>query len=123
MYPAYVPAMERYLSGTCQFFGNIFIMSRNIFFEYCDWLFPILFEFDRRSPDISTRSAQGLRAPGFLAERLLGIYYTYHKADYKILELPRVHFVSGRQYTFQQTANFLFPPGSQIRSVVKKIIK
>lgn len=52
---------------------NMFIMKREIFDAYCDWLFPILFEVERQV-DISGYSRYDQRIFGFLSERLLDVY-------------------------------------------------
>jgi len=119
LYPAYIPAMEEYFSQTYCYFGNIYIMCRDVFFEYCEWLFSILFEFDRRSV-LFGYSEQDLRVNGYLAERLLGVYIMKQRQDGQrsVLELPRVHFAEKR-YLRQQMVNFFLPPGSKRRSFVK----
>ena len=121
-YPAYVPAMERYLSGSICYFGNIYIMRKTVFQNYCAWLFDILAEFDQRA-DTAGYLAQELRVDGYVAERLLGVYYTYHREELRVLELPRVHFLPGRMFTCQQAIYLLLPPGSCRRSWFKKQIK
>lgn len=118
-YPEYMTAMDAYLSGTICYFGNICIMKRQIFHDYCAWLFSILEEFDRRA-DLRGYSSQELRVNGYLAERLLGIYLTMLRKEgrYSVLELPRVHFMGA--YCFgQRMINLLLPPGSRWRSLVK----
>ncbi len=114
-FPAYIPAMEEYLSGTVCYFGNIYIMKRPVFRDYCGWLFPILEEFDRRT-DVSGYSAQELRVDGYLAERLLGIYLTFVGQEHQTLELPRVHF--GERLK-RKAIYRLFPPGTRRRATVK----
>lgn len=121
-YPAYIPAMERYLTGSICYFGNIYIMRKTVFQNYCEWLFDILAEFDRRA-DTTGYSAQELRVDGYLAERLLGVYYTYHREELRVLEFPRVHFLPGQMFTCQQATYLLLPPGSRRRSWFKKQIK
>lgn len=124
-YPEYVPAMENYFSGTNCYFGNIFIMKQQMFIEYCDWLFHILFEFDRRV-SIQRYSEQERRVDGYLAERLLGVYATYQKqkADVRIAEIPRVHFVpNAKEYYTRKVCNILLPPGTKRRSDVKHFLK
>lgn len=121
-YPEYAEAMEHYLSGTICYWGNIYIMNRETFFDYCGWLFPILREFDETA-DLSGYSAQELRVDGYLAERLFGVYYTKRRASLACLELPRVHFEpdTGRRVK-QQVINALLPPGSGLRARVKKLV-
>lgn len=118
-YPAYIPAMERYLSGSICYFGNIYIMRKTVFQDYCAWLFDILAEFDRRV-DTTGYSAQELRVDGYLAERLLGIYITFQQDHIEVLELPRIHFLSGKMYIRHRLTNLLLPPGSKRRSWVKR---
>lgn len=116
--PEMTGAMEENLSGTVCRFGNIYIMRRQVFHHYCSWLFPLLGEFDRRA-DIGGYSIQEQRVDGYLAERLFGIYLTFHRGVLKTLELPRVHFYTGREYLQRQILNGLLPPGSKRRSLVK----
>lgn len=121
LYPEYAGAMERYFSGTAHYFGNICIMSRRVFRDYCSWLFSILEEFDRRA-DVSGYGPQERRVDGYLAERLLGVYVTRRKAEGTVsaAELPRVHFVpdaAARRKT--RLLNALLPPGSKRRAAVK----
>ncbi len=118
LWPSYIPAMEMYFSQTSLYFGNIFIMGKPMFHNYCTWLFPVLEEFDRES-DCSDYSTQELRVDGYLAERLLGIFFLQNRQFLKTLELPRVHFYSGREYAFQRMLNFFLPPGSRRRAEVK----
>ena len=117
-HPEYRAAAENYLSNTGCYFGNIFIARREIFHDYCCWLFPILAEFDRLA-DTSGYLSQEQRVDGYLAERLLGIYAFYHQG-LKSLELPRVHFVGDAvERRKKQAVNLLLPPGSVRRSRVK----
>lgn len=121
--PEMAAAMETYLSGTVCYFGNIYIMKRQIFQDYCGWLFPLLEEFDRRA-DVSGYSSQELRVDGYLAERLFGIWLTYMRSDLQVCELPRVHFVpNGKERSRKEMINRLLPPGSKRRAWVKKLGK
>ena len=119
-HPEMAQALEGYLSGTVCYFGNIYIMKRDVFFDYCGWLFPILEEFDRRR-DTWGYSHQEGRVDGYLAERLFGVYLTYRRQGLKTLELPRVHFYPGAEYTKRRLLNALLPPGSKRRSLVKRV--
>lgn len=118
--PEMAEAMERYLSGTVCYFGNIYIMKRQVFHDYCAWLFPVLEEFDRRSRK-RDRSPQELRVNGYLSERLFGVYYFYCRDRLKTAELPRVHFLPDRKERIRRTiVNGILPPGSRRRSFVKQ---
>ena len=64
---------------------------------------------------------QERRVDGYLAERLLGIYAAQLRREggVRMLELPRVHFLSREDYFRQRLLNAALPPGSRRRSVVK----
>ena len=112
-------ALEGYLSGTVCYFGNIYIMARPVFYDYCAWLFPILAEFDRRA-DWEGRTPQENRVDGYLAERLFGVYFTHRREELRTLELPRVHFepdAAARRK--KRLLDAVLPPGSKRRSLVK----
>lgn len=120
--PKYVSAMEEYLSGTFCYFGNIFIMRKAIFQDYCKWLFPILAEFDKRA-DFNSYNPQEIRVDGYLAERLLGIYCSCCKSKLNVLELPRVHFHSKTDFLWKNVVNTFLPPSTRCRAYIKEIIR
>lgn len=70
---------------------NCFIMKREIFNQYCSWLFDILFEIEKKL-DMSTYTCKQYRTPGTLAERLTGIFIMWLKSKkvYKLKETPIV---------------------------------
>lgn len=123
-YPDYVSAKDSYLSQSICYFGNLFIMRRDLFRSYCQWLFPILAQFEARR-DLSPYNTSEKRVAGYLGERLLGIFVTYQKQNsgISLLELPRVHFEeNGVKRARQILFNKLLPPGSRKRAVVKSMI-
>lgn len=117
-HPPMAVAMETYLSGTVNYFGNIYIMSRDVFCNYCAWLFPILKEVDDQI-DTTGYSVQEQRVNGYLGERLMGVWLTFWRDDLKTLELPRVHFLSGKDYVKQRLVYMVLPPGSVRRRMIK----
>lgn len=123
-FPSYVQPMEAYLSGSTCYFGNIFIMRRDLFEKYCAWLFQILEIFDNQV-DLGGYGTQELRVDGYLAERLLGVY-SFHAGsgdNTPPFELPRVHFDSCTTRRWRKKGiNYLLPPGSRRRAVVKKLL-
>ncbi|MBR3631551.1 MAG: DUF4422 domain-containing protein [Elusimicrobiaceae bacterium] len=88
--PEYKGATQEYLHGAEGYFTNIFVASKKWFFDYCEWLFPLLKEAECL-PNPTTQTEQQIRLLGHLGERLQGIYLTYqyqHKVA-KIRELKR----------------------------------
>ena len=81
------------LGGECFYYGyNMFIMRREIFEEYCRWLFPILFYCEEHCG--KKKDAYQNRYIGFLAEHLMAIYFRRQECRYKIVH-ARKHFVEG----------------------------
>ncbi|MBT1170593.1 DUF4422 domain-containing protein [Bifidobacterium sp. SO4] len=96
MHPDYKEDADTFLNGNRSCFCNMFIMKKQVFFDYCAWLFPILEEFERQT-DMTHYSKEAVRTPGHLSERLLNIYLMHHKrigANWKTRELQCVHFTN-----------------------------
>lgn len=95
-YPDYKQDAIDFLMGNRSCFCNMFIMRKDIFLDYCTWLFPLLEEFEKHT-NMQFYSKEALRTPGHLAERLLNIYLMHHKrvgARWKTKELQCVHFTN-----------------------------
>ena len=92
--PEYSESAKKHLYGKFTSFCNMYILKKEIFFEYCEWMFKILDEFCKRT-DMSDYSIEALRTPGHLSERLFGIFLDYYKKshqDLKVKELQCVWF-------------------------------
>jgi len=75
-YPDYYQPAKDYFNSKKSSYFNMVIMKKEIFNNYCQWLFDILFEVEKRIK-IPSDPYQS-RVFGFLAERLLNIYIKYH---------------------------------------------
>ncbi|RDU60453.1 DUF4422 domain-containing protein [Helicobacter marmotae] len=74
------------------YIANMFVMKRELYFAYCEWVFDILFALQERIPYKSYDVYQA-RVFGFLAERLFNIWLEYQKQTnpkLRIKELPLV---------------------------------
>ena len=87
LYPADVLAFDRVMKKHGLHCYNMFVMRKANFDEYCQWLFSILFESEKRI-DISEYDSYQKRVFGFLAERLLDVWL--FNRDLKIKEVPVV---------------------------------
>lgn len=68
------------------YFFNMFIMKKDIFYEYCDWIFNILFEAEK-DIKISGYEYQA-RVFWFLSERFFNVFIEKKRKEwYKILEI------------------------------------
>lgn len=80
---------SRYFTG-----HNLYIMKRDIFFEFCEFQFSILFEFEKHI-NYSNLNEQQQRTPGFMGEILFDIFI-------RKLEQDGIHKVKRRQIVFFQ---------------------
>lgn len=85
LYPEYTDYYEKILKRRSAHMFNMFIMESNYFNEYCEWLFSILFELERRL-DITEYSAFHQRVYGRISEILLDVWLTKNKLEVK--EVP-----------------------------------
>lgn len=72
-YPMDYPAFGWSLSTNLISLGNMVIAPKQILDQYCEWLFDILFEVEKRI-DISNYDDYQKRVFGFLAERLFRVW-------------------------------------------------
>lgn len=82
-YPSYVNAFDLMQYSKMMNFCNMFITRKDIFDKYCEWLFDILFEVEKRI-DISDRDDYQKRVFGFLSERLFKVWLI--RNSYKVKE-------------------------------------
>lgn len=68
---------------------NMFIMRRDLFDDYCGWLFSILEKAESKI-DISNYNSYQRRIFGFMGERLLNVYIK--SRDLPVLEFPVMGF-------------------------------
>ena len=74
----YAETAQNYLQCDAGYFYNMFIMKKELFFEYCQMLFEVLMPLHQKT-DYSTMTYYNQRMPGFLAERLTGIFINYQE--------------------------------------------
>ena len=77
-YPDYIQAYDEYLDDHYTCFYNMFICKRELFEDYCAWLFDILFELEKQV-QLSDYNDYQKRIYGFLSERLLNVYIRKNK--------------------------------------------
>jgi hypothetical protein len=97
--PEYKTVAEEYLNQNVGHWFNMFIMKKELFFEYCELLFGILFKLNKNIKyDKLSLSSQ--RIPGFLAEVLTGIFVT-HKKKTCLVKGVNVVFLSNEKHAFK----------------------
>lgn len=86
-YPEYSYAFAKVMGRTKLHILNMFAMKKELFDEYCAWLFDILFELEKRI-DISSYNQYEARVFGFLSERLFNVWL--EKKQLKLAEVDVV---------------------------------
>lgn len=118
-YPDISEAADQYLKQNKQFFCNMFIMKKDLFFKYCEMLFDVLGEFDTLKTPYE--SFQSNRADGYLGEIFTGIFVSFKRStDAMVKEIQRLDIGLSPAKTI---GYFLFPPESKIRFNMKRFIK
>lgn len=74
--PQYLDAFDFVMNESELRVYNMFVMSKSLFMEYCEWLFMILFTLEKRI-DISCYDSYQKRVFGFLSERLFNVWIQY----------------------------------------------
>jgi len=88
-HPEYLNAFNKVLKGKRLYANNMFIMKNEHYQEFMQWWFDILFEFERRI-DLNSYTEYQKRILGFMAERLLNIWFT--KKQLNCVELQVIYF-------------------------------
>ncbi|MDE6386818.1 MAG: DUF4422 domain-containing protein [Lachnospiraceae bacterium] len=89
--PDYCETARAVQDGVFYYAYNMFIARREILNDYSEWLFPILAYCEGncsgRDSSISRecRDSYQRRYIGFLAERLMSIYFLHHEKEYRIV--------------------------------------
>ena len=105
-YPKYSIYFDKVFNGDfyCPF--NMIICKKELFNDYCEWLFDILFELENEI-DLSNRESYNARVYGFLSERLLNVWVL--KNNLKVKELP---VFNNEENVFVQ----------RVQSIIKKLM-
>ncbi len=83
-FPEYLPAFDLAMASRLFSGGNMLIAPKRIYNAYCDWLFSVLFEVEKRV-DITGYDTYQSRLFGFLAERLVRVFVLGN--EYRIKEV------------------------------------
>ncbi len=80
--PAYGEALPKLFQGQYFYNFNMLIAKREIYRQYCDWMFPILARTEELS--VPKGSERKDRYIGYLGESLTTLFFLYHEKDFKI---------------------------------------
>ncbi len=66
-------SLKYYMHLNEGYFDELYVMKKELFFDFCKWIFPLLFEY-LKEPPIIFKSGEK-RDIGFIIERLSGYYF------------------------------------------------
>ncbi|MBP1564496.1 MAG: DUF4422 domain-containing protein [Oscillospiraceae bacterium] len=87
--PEFLQSFDNVSSSKELYQYNMMVCSKELFNNYCEWLFNILFELENRV-DISDYDAYNQRIYGFLSERLLNVWIEHKNLKVKKLEVYNI---------------------------------
>lgn len=80
-YPEYVSAMDTVMNRTWAHMFNMFVMRKDLYDAYCQWLFDILAKVEDKV-DITGYSSYEARIYGFISELMLDIWLEKNQIPY-----------------------------------------
>lgn len=96
-YPEYVSYYDKIFDGCWGYLANMMITSAELFDQYSEWLFDVLFEVEKRA-DISNYTAQEARIYGYISERLLAVWLLKNKVKVKEMRILNTEEKYGFKY-------------------------
>ena len=102
LYPDYSEAFAAVMKRTSGHRFNMLIMRRDLFCSYCEWLFGVLGETEKRL-DISGWSPAETRVFGYLGERLLDVWLEHGNIKYR--DVP--YMFTEKQHMARKIAAFI----------------
>lgn len=130
-YPEYQDAVEECKTSAKGYHYNMFIMRREVFNEYCEWLFSVLDSMydDMKSGVFVTKKT---RMIGYMAEFMMGVFVCKKRNELKIKEVPAVYFnyTDGKSHFFwihicnaiRRFYRLFFPVGSKREFYLFKVV-
>ncbi|EAL0539664.1 DUF4422 domain-containing protein [Campylobacter jejuni] len=94
----YRTAISEYMNGNKHYWYNCFVMKKELFDDFCNFAFPIMFHFHKKI-DYSRMSIAGKRILGFISERLYGIFLTKQIQNQAKIKQLSLSLVENLEYT------------------------
>ena len=83
----YLEYFDKHMSKTSEHNCNMFIMKYDIFINYCDFLFDILFKIEMKLGNID-------RLYGYISERLIDVYMNKNEYKYKEVKVIETEHIN-----------------------------
>ena len=105
-YPELYAPLQRYLNGKKHYWSNMFLCSKTVFFELCEWIFPKLF-FVYERLDFKEASVAEHRFIGYLAENLFGVFWELQSKKGRVVKSLPISFVEQTDISVKLPPAFL----------------
>ena len=84
--PEYLDSYDKVMNRSWAHLFNMFVMKWEWFDDYCSWMFPILFECDKRI-DVTGYSYAQAREVAYFGEFMLDIWMDKNAIPYKEMDM------------------------------------
>lgn len=84
--PEYEQSFKKVMNGTSAHMFNMFIMKKELFDQYCKWMFKILLETDKRI-DVKEYNRMQARAVGYFGEFMLDVWLDRNNVKFKEVDV------------------------------------
>ena len=101
--PEYLDAFDMVMKSRSVHLFNMFIMKQELFYQYCEWLFPILEKMENFY-DLREMDPFQARLLGRVSERLLDVWIIKNNYNYK--EIDYIYF--GKSNFHKKVIGFIF---------------
>ncbi len=103
-YPDYAKVMDDFLKNNKMYICLNYVMKKELFEEWCKWLFDILFKIESETDYSQYIDYNAIRAPAFVAERFFNVWLKYQTENkhLKVKETPNyfLDYLNTKTYPF-----------------------
>jgi hypothetical protein len=104
LYPDYIETFEKVINSNKLSFANMFITKKNIYDDYCNWLFTILSDVEEKL-HLEKREGNAKRAIGYLGEFLLNVYVEKNNLKVKYYYIVNNDINKNKKYYIKNLFN------------------
>ena len=100
-YPEYMKEYDYVFEHNVTYLANMMIAQREVFDDYCKWLFDILFEVERRT-DLTGYTPAEARIYGYMSERLFTVYVMHKHIRVKEIRAVNIEKKNDIKYKIKE---------------------